>query len=311
MPRARPQRNSKLQKYFMRILQLLVVSLGLVLLIAQDAVCASRMAVNAHAAHAFAGWQRFGPLDEEFSVLLPVPPTVLTNSGNKEFIKGGEPVERSRYFSGNAEGFIFVIESYKVLRPRRLILEMAGEFRLLGPALDIVAGGINGTRRESFIPGLSAQVYTFVTDHHVYVVRLATQDARNPGPANLISSLTFGNNDGLSFLALRETDELDKSPAAGAVLTRKQVDRRPIVFWQAQPSYTERARAKQTAGTVRLNLILTDTGKVLVLGTVGKLGDGLTEQGIEAAKNIKFFPALKSGKPVSMYFTVEFEFSLY
>jgi outer membrane biosynthesis protein TonB len=39
------------------------------------------------------------------------------------------------------------------------------------------------------------------------------------------------------------------------------------------------------------------------------LPDGLTEQAIEAAKKIKFIPATRNGRPVSMWFQLEFNFS--
>jgi len=39
--------------------------------------------------------------------------------------------------------------------------------------------------------------------------------------------------------------------------------------------------------------------------------NGLTEAAIRAAKRIRFVPATKDGKPVSMWMTLEYNFSLY
>jgi hypothetical protein len=41
------------------------------------------------------------------------------------------------------------------------------------------------------------------------------------------------------------------------------------------------------------------------------LPEGLTEQAIEAARDIEFKPASKDGRPVSQYVTVEYNFNIY
>ena len=42
-----------------------------------------------------------------------------------------------------------------------------------------------------------------------------------------------------------------------------------------------------------------------------ELKDGMTEAAIEAARNIRFFPAGKDGKPVSQWMTLEYNFNLF
>jgi len=42
-----------------------------------------------------------------------------------------------------------------------------------------------------------------------------------------------------------------------------------------------------------------------------ELKDGLTEAAITAARNIRFFPAEKDGKPVSQWLMLEYNFNLY
>jgi hypothetical protein len=41
------------------------------------------------------------------------------------------------------------------------------------------------------------------------------------------------------------------------------------------------------------------------------LPGGLTERAVEAARRIKFFPATKDGRPVSMFIQLEYNFNLY
>ena len=84
-----------------------------------------------------------------------------------------------------------------------------------------------------------------------------------------------------------------------------------IVVWKPEPAYTESARTDQRTGTVVLKGIFTPAGQVIITAVVKGVKDGLTERAIEAAKNIKFFPAEKEGKPVSVSLQLEYNFNLY
>ena len=48
---------------------------------------------------------------------------------------------------------------------------------------------------------------------------------------------------------------------------------------------------------------------LLLLATYILTASGLTERAIEAAKRIKFTPAMKDGKPVSVWMQLEYNFS--
>jgi hypothetical protein len=48
-----------------------------------------------------------------------------------------------------------------------------------------------------------------------------------------------------------------------------------------------------------------------LLSHVFDLPHGLTEKALSAARNIKFIPAMKDGKYVSMYIQLEYNFNLY
>jgi protein TonB len=51
-------------------------------------------------------------------------------------------------------------------------------------------------------------------------------------------------------------------------------------------------------------------GEVVIDKVVKGLPYGLTEKAIAAARQIKFTPAIKDGRPVSVFQTIEFKFSL-
>jgi hypothetical protein len=64
-------------------------------------------------------------------------------------------------------------------------------------------------------------------------------------------------------------------------------------------------------GTVRLRVEFLANGTIGRIFPVTHLFHGLTENSIDAARNIKFEPATKDGKPVSVFKVVEYSFSLY
>jgi TonB family protein len=64
------------------------------------------------------------------------------------------------------------------------------------------------------------------------------------------------------------------------------------------------------SGVVRLKVRFLETGKIGDIVTVSGLPYGASENAIEAAKKIKFKPAVKDGKPITVSKTVEYRFGL-
>jgi hypothetical protein len=60
-----------------------------------------------------------------------------------------------------------------------------------------------------------------------------------------------------------------------------------------------------------LKAVFSANGSVVNIRVVSGLRYGLTEQAIAAAKKIKFMPAAKDGKFVSMLLQLEYNFNLY
>ena len=91
----------------------------------------------------------------------------------------------------------------------------------------------------------------------------------------------------------------------------KEVTTKARVLAKPEPTYTEEARRHQTTGTVVLRLIFAEDGTIRAIFPVARLPHGLTAQSIKAAHAIKFVPATKDGKPVSMWMEVQYNFNLY
>jgi TonB family protein len=83
------------------------------------------------------------------------------------------------------------------------------------------------------------------------------------------------------------------------------------ILKKPNPSYTREARRHLTKGTVTLRLILAADETIKHIEVVKGLPDGLTDKAIAVAEQIKFKPAKKDGKPVSVWVEVEYHFDVY
>ena len=86
---------------------------------------------------------------------------------------------------------------------------------------------------------------------------------------------------------------------------------RVTILSKPQAKYTDAARANNTEGVVRLKVTLMANGEVGSIQPVTELGDGLTEQAIAAARQIKFEPKKLDGVPVSTTVTIDYSFDIY
>lgn len=85
---------------------------------------------------------------------------------------------------------------------------------------------------------------------------------------------------------------------------------RPIILYQEKAEYTKEAKDNKVEGTVILSLVFGADAKLSDIKVVRELPDGLTEKAIEAAQTIRFKPAEKDGKPVSVRGKLEYTFRL-
>jgi TonB family protein len=102
-----------------------------------------------------------------------------------------------------------------------------------------------------------------------------------------------------------QTNSADSVHKASEVQVRARVIKTP------EPKYTKDAKKHKIEGTVILRCVFRSSGEVTDISVIQSLPDGLTERAIEAAKKIKFKPAVKDGHAVSMWMQLEYNFNLY
>lgn len=89
-----------------------------------------------------------------------------------------------------------------------------------------------------------------------------------------------------------------------------KVDTLPRALNEPRPNYTEEARAHKVEGVVRARILIGSDGLVKQVRIVRGLPDGLNEEAIRAAMQMRFRPAMKSGAAVAFWLTLDVEFNI-
>jgi TonB family protein len=85
---------------------------------------------------------------------------------------------------------------------------------------------------------------------------------------------------------------------------------RPVPLNSPQPGYTKEARDLKIQGAVLMVVLINEEGDVDSALPFHRLGHGLDEQATDVAKQLKFSPANKNGKPIPYWMKVLVEFNL-
>jgi len=260
-------------------------------------------------------WLLFVPEDEEFTAVIPAWPTARSYPVSTFYKTDRERILAHRDYGGYGSGLVFVIESFKAEQPQRLWGDLlkSNVDRTLVFERDITFDGVVARQYKStYSSHYSNNTYTrrlvwFVTKEHVYFLTLATLDETDPAVDRF-----------LSLFRLRSPQDRTTRSEAGSfetipdkVFTGNEVTHKATVVWKPEPTYTEQARAHRVVGTVALKAVFAANGYVTNIIATQELKDGMTEAAIEAARNIRFFPAEKDGKPVSQWMTLEYNFNLF
>ena len=122
---------------------------------------------------------------KSFRVLVPMEPSILVEPDGYKFSQSGETVLGHRAYSGYADGFIFVIESYKATRPQRLLRDIDGMFRNMERVqLEASADArLSSFATEKYSIGrnnFAGYIYVLVTSKHLYTVTVAAKTKDHP-----------------------------------------------------------------------------------------------------------------------------------
>lgn len=263
-------------------------------------------------------WQRYNA--EGFSVLLPEQPTTTEIARPREM-----PDERktARLFSAYEDRVAYVILAFdnpKQRDPLSRFIDEIGKYNVSGKAerfqQDLSGAGFTA-KEYSFGSGstLTGVVRFYLAADRVYIVEAIGDDIARASVKQFLDSFLIGGDGGAKSISNPPAAEgvtifraESESTTEPKVFSGKDVTPKARILVKPEPMYTEAGRQ---AGTVVLRGILASTGHVTNLRVVSGLPNGLTEQAIEAARNMRFIPAMKEGRHVSMYIQLEYNFNLY
>ena len=260
-------------------------------------------------------WARYTLKDGEFSVLLPTVPAMSTFRGRLDrFSKS----QQRNVIGAYAQGVVYGILIFEV---RQSLDEFIAESRLSSGARtrEITVSGIRGKEYAFDDDAVRGVTQFFLRGQQIYVFKAHGSRLGNPdvGIPRFLESISFGQpseglliDDGPGVQESIDTTPVTNSKDAG-VLTGKEITSKAKVITKPEPTYTEEARQGQIIGTVVLRGVFNSSGGVTNLRVVSGLPNGLTEKAIAAARQIRFIPAIKEGRFVSMYIQLEYNFNLY
>lgn len=84
-----------------------------------------------------------------------------------------------------------------------------------------------------------------------------------------------------------------------------------IIVSKPKANYTDTARQNNIQGTVTLRVTFLANGSIGSMSIVSGLPDGLTEQALASAREMKFEPAKRNGIPYTVTRLVQYNFTLY
>jgi TonB family protein len=133
------------------------------------------------------------------------------------------------------------------------------------------------------------------------------------GTAPAAKTARSGSSDGVHEGGFGDANS--GSPGSGSSSARAQRPVTPVetpaqIVFKPKPDYTEEARRMRIEGEVLLRVLFSASGEVRVLDTVSALGHGLDDSAVRAARQIRFKPAMREGRPVDSTAVVHIVFQL-
>jgi periplasmic protein TonB len=98
-------------------------------------------------------------------------------------------------------------------------------------------------------------------------------------------------------------DQVDAPPIpVGGAVTK------PVILRKVEPQYTEVARRARLQGTVIVQAVIDEAGRVLDVKVLKPLPMGLDQAAVDAVSQWRFTPATLYGRPVKVYFSLTVNF---
>lgn len=263
-----------------------------------------------------ASWKMYTIPGEDFSVALPNLPAFHISH---EYVNGR--LQRIYSLGSYADGVVYVVYVYENPRRRQSLDSFLKKAEIPTSGLtDLTLEGVPGKERRR--PEFENMSQFFATEDRLFHFMAQCSKGTtfdDPRMTKFFSSLSLHRKQnsvevvdgpGLPWEPPVEP-QLADDETTEKLYSGKDVDRKARLGMKPEPNYTESARQSGITGTVFLKAVFSRNGSVTNIKTVSGLPYGLTENAIDAARKIKFIPAIKNGKYVSTPIQLEYNFNLY
>jgi len=261
---------------------------------------------------AASSWVHYTAKGEEFSVALPTLPAMTTTK--VAVPRAGKQVQE-RSMKTWADGVLYSVYSLENPTPKQSLEDFIAEQTAksgLDPASErrLSIGGFGGKEYVSHDKTKPTMQQFFATEGRLYRFVVIGAGADDPRVRQFFDSIALGKKQ--KAMAVSDGPGTPLGPnTAEAAYIGKEVDRKALLIAKPEPRYTAAARKNLIEGVVILKVVFSSTGQITNIRIAQSVPYGLTERAIEAAKKIKFIPALRDGHYVSMWMQLEYNFRLY
>jgi TonB family protein len=178
---------------------------------------------------------------------------------------------------------------------------------------DLTGKTLPGREYSVTIGGRTGTTQFYVAESRIYVLLamniIGAEWIREPFFASFTVSPNVPGR--LSFQTETKIPASNDLHDSTSIFKSSEVTQRARLLDKPEPNYTEDARMFEIQGTVILRAVFSANGEVTNINVIRKLPHGLTQRAVEAARRIRFIPAMKDGHPVSMWMQLEYNFNLY
>ena len=254
-------------------------------------------------------WPRYKVEQERFAVALPAPPSMGMARKFSDRLKK-ERLEQT--LQAKADGVfyrVFIFSDSKSYTFEDFVAEYDVNFKWdASTERQLTVNGAKGREFQSQDKNATTQV--FVKDDRFYGFIVTGAGAADEKVKLFFNSIEFGKNpDGVEISEVPGAT-LYAEPVTDVYKT-SELDKRLILRSKPEPEYSAKGRSKGVNGIVILRAVFTGDGRVVNIRVVKALPYRMTDAAIEAARKIKFEPAMKDGKTVSMWLQLEYNFNIY
>jgi TonB family protein len=268
----------------------------------------------AHSAQESTGpeWQKHTGRGEEFSIRMPGTPSLYTS--NISLVDRTE-----RMYSSYSKGSVYLVLSYN----NSSIRAAEESFKLhhlsrgkMSFDRETIVNGYRGKQYKVSFKGAGGFVQFYSTSDHSYAVAIVQKVIDPPLVDYFFSTLELRPNKAPSTVRTNmnlPSQEVSDLPAEPLDLTKPllrsaEFDEKAVIVSKPEFSKEHQARWIGVRGKVVLRVILSSSGEVKNIRVVSSLPNGLTELAVEAARSLRFIPAVKNGRFVSMWLQAEYHF---